>query len=194
MGLRFRKSVNFGPLRINLSKSGVGYSVGGKGFRYTKKANGGTRNTIFIPGTGISYVKEYGAKKKSACVDTQGASNSKITEDTFITTALDADVLRSLNEAAFEEYVQGYINYAKTLTNSDDSDVLDAARAQVNLINSEIDRRALLLKNKNSNSSFERLIAGSVLALGGAGTLFFSWLGALPLLAGIVLLCVEYTK
>ena len=58
MGFRFRKSMNFGPFRINLSKSGVGYSFGGKGFRWTKKANGGTRTTASIPGTGISYVKE----------------------------------------------------------------------------------------------------------------------------------------
>ena len=27
MGLRFRKSINLGPLRINLSKSGVGFSL-----------------------------------------------------------------------------------------------------------------------------------------------------------------------
>lgn len=58
MGLRFRKSVKAGPMRINFSKSGVGYSVGTKGFRYTKKANGGTRTTTSIPGTGISYVKD----------------------------------------------------------------------------------------------------------------------------------------
>lgn len=37
MGFRFRKSVNLGGgFRINFSKSGVGYSFGGKGFRYTK--------------------------------------------------------------------------------------------------------------------------------------------------------------
>ena len=41
MGLRFRKSVNLGGgFRINFSKSGVGYSFGGKGFRYTKTARG----------------------------------------------------------------------------------------------------------------------------------------------------------
>jgi Protein of unknown function (DUF4236) len=28
MGFFYRKSVNFGPFRVNLSKSGVGYSVG----------------------------------------------------------------------------------------------------------------------------------------------------------------------
>ena len=64
MGFRFRKSINFGPFRLNFSKSGVGYSVGGKGFRVTKKAGGGHRTTASIPGTGISYVKDSPKKKK----------------------------------------------------------------------------------------------------------------------------------
>jgi hypothetical protein len=33
MGFYYRKSVNLGPFRVNLSKSGLGYSVGGRGFR-----------------------------------------------------------------------------------------------------------------------------------------------------------------
>lgn len=64
MGFRFRKSVNLGPFRVNLSKSGIGYSVGSKGFRVTKKAAGGTRTTASIPGTGISYTKDYPQKTK----------------------------------------------------------------------------------------------------------------------------------
>ena len=63
MGVRFRKSMNFGPLRINLSKSGIGYSVGVKGARITKKANGGVRTTTGIPGTGIYSVKDYPSAK-----------------------------------------------------------------------------------------------------------------------------------
>ena len=65
MGFRFRKSINlpFGT-RINLSKSGIGYSYGFKGFRHTIKANGGTRDTYSIPGSGISYVKENGKQKQ----------------------------------------------------------------------------------------------------------------------------------
>lgn len=59
MGIRYRKSFKLGPLRINLSKSGVGYSVGNKFYRVTKKANGGMRTTTTLPGTGISDVKEY---------------------------------------------------------------------------------------------------------------------------------------
>lgn len=62
MGFRFRKSISAGPLRINFSKSGVGASVGGKFFRYTKKAGGGTRSTFSIPGTGVSYVKDHSSK------------------------------------------------------------------------------------------------------------------------------------
>jgi len=56
MGFRFRKSKSFGPFKVNLSKSGIGWSVGGKGFRFTKRADGKTQTTYSIPGTGISYV------------------------------------------------------------------------------------------------------------------------------------------
>lgn len=59
MGFRIRKSINLGGnFRINLSKSGIGYSWGFPGFRITKTAKGTTRRTYSIPGTGISYVDE----------------------------------------------------------------------------------------------------------------------------------------
>ncbi len=61
MGFRYRKSINLGGgFRINLSKSGIGYSWGVKGYRVTKTAKGRTRTTASIPGTGISYVHESG--------------------------------------------------------------------------------------------------------------------------------------
>lgn len=61
MGFRFRKSINLGGgFRINLSKSGIGYSWGVKGFRRTRTATGRTRRTYSIPGTGLSYVDESG--------------------------------------------------------------------------------------------------------------------------------------
>lgn len=67
MGMRFRKSINLGGgLRMNLSKSGVGFSAGTKGFRVTKTAKGRTRTTASIPGTGISYVKETSNKKNNS--------------------------------------------------------------------------------------------------------------------------------
>lgn len=70
MGFNFRKSINAGPVRVNLSKSGVGISAGVKGFRVTKKAGGGVRTTASIPGTGVSYVKNSGGGKKQTTVET----------------------------------------------------------------------------------------------------------------------------
>lgn len=55
MGFMFRKSANFGPFRLNLSKSGVGWSVGGRGFRTGNSATGRKYSTFGIPGTGIGY-------------------------------------------------------------------------------------------------------------------------------------------
>ncbi|TEB07773.1 hypothetical protein Psch_01328 [Pelotomaculum schinkii] len=61
MGFRMRKSINLGGgFKINLSKSGIGYSWGVPGYRITKTAKGATRRTYSIPGTGISYVDETG--------------------------------------------------------------------------------------------------------------------------------------
>ena len=66
MGLRYRKSINLGGgFRINLSKSGIGYSWGVKGYRVTKTAKGTKRTTASIPGTGISYVHESSKNNKS---------------------------------------------------------------------------------------------------------------------------------
>lgn len=64
MGIRFRKSIKVGNARINLSKSGIGWSVGTKGLRYTKTANGRSKTTVSVPGTGVSYVSESSSKRK----------------------------------------------------------------------------------------------------------------------------------
>lgn len=67
MGFRFRKSINLGGgFRVNLSKSGVGYSWGTKGVRFTKTAKGKKRTTLSVPGTGISYVSEESSRKKTS--------------------------------------------------------------------------------------------------------------------------------
>lgn len=71
MGLRYRKSKKLGPFRFTLSKSGLGASVGVKGLRVTKMANGRVRTTASIPGTGVSYVKERSARGKPSAAKTQ---------------------------------------------------------------------------------------------------------------------------
>ena len=65
MGIRFRKSIRLGKgIRINLSGSGVGYSVGWKGFRFTKPSKGRSRTTTSIPGTGLSFTNSLGTSSK----------------------------------------------------------------------------------------------------------------------------------
>ena len=67
MGWRYRKSINLGGgFRINLSKSGIGYSWGFPGYRHTYNANGSQRKTYSIPGTGISYIEESGKRNKNS--------------------------------------------------------------------------------------------------------------------------------
>ena len=65
MGLRFRKSFKVGDhSRVTVSKSGVGFSTGVKGVRFTRTANGRNKVSTSIPGTGLSYEKYIGGKKK----------------------------------------------------------------------------------------------------------------------------------
>lgn len=55
MGLIFRKSINLGPFRLNLGKSGLGYSVGRRGFRIGRSARGRGYTSVGLPGTGLRY-------------------------------------------------------------------------------------------------------------------------------------------
>lgn len=55
MGFYYRKSARLGPFRINLSKSGVGYSVGGRGFRTGVSSRRSRYTTFSLPGTGVGY-------------------------------------------------------------------------------------------------------------------------------------------
>src|SRR5215475_274276 len=67
MGFRLRKSINIAPgVRLNFSKSGIGYSVGVKGYRVTHQVDGRTRRTASLPGTGLSYVTTSGRARPRA--------------------------------------------------------------------------------------------------------------------------------
>jgi hypothetical protein len=65
MGWSYRKSVNLGPFRVNLSKSGIGYSLGGGGFRTGVNSRGRSYRSLSIPGTGMRY---YSSSKQGCLV------------------------------------------------------------------------------------------------------------------------------
>lgn len=82
MGFRYKKSLNLGGgVTLNAGKKGIGVSTGVKGFRVSHGADGKTRVTASIPGTGISYQETLGTKKesvrnKSADIETSPVASS----------------------------------------------------------------------------------------------------------------------
>jgi hypothetical protein len=65
MGFRFRRSARFGPLRFNFAKSGLSsISLGGRGasFNIPIALSGGTRTTVGLPGTGLSWSRQNSAE------------------------------------------------------------------------------------------------------------------------------------
>ena len=62
MGWNFRRSIRFGPFRLNLSKKGVGASVGIPSVRVGQDASGRRYSQVSIPGTGI-YRRDYASVK-----------------------------------------------------------------------------------------------------------------------------------
>jgi Protein of unknown function (DUF4236) len=73
MGWRFRRSLKLGPLKLNFSKSGVGYSIGGRGFRVGKDVRGRSYSSASIPGTGL-YNRTYSSQAHpQAAIPTSGA-------------------------------------------------------------------------------------------------------------------------
>ena len=67
MGWRIRKSIGIGKLfRINLSKSGIGFSAGVPGCRVSVGPDKKVRRTIGIPGTGIYSTEVIGKRAQKS--------------------------------------------------------------------------------------------------------------------------------
>ena len=63
---RFRRSIKIAPgIRWNLGKRSSSISFGGKGFHYTVGGPRGSRTTVGIPGTGLSYTETSGHSSRS---------------------------------------------------------------------------------------------------------------------------------
>ena len=68
MAFYYRKSISLGPFRVNVSKSGVGYSVGGPGVRTGVSSRGRRYTTFTLPGTGIGYRAGSGPASGKGCL------------------------------------------------------------------------------------------------------------------------------
>jgi tetratricopeptide (TPR) repeat protein len=67
MSIRFRRSIKLGAgVRLNLTKTGIGLSVGGRGHRISVHSSGRSTRTLGIPGTGLSYMSIKGSGRRSS--------------------------------------------------------------------------------------------------------------------------------
>jgi tetratricopeptide (TPR) repeat protein len=79
MGVRYRKSIRLGGgARVNLSRSGVGFSMGIPGFRVGVGGSGRVTRTLGIPGTGLHSVSTIGSggRRRSSASSSGGAGRS----------------------------------------------------------------------------------------------------------------------
>jgi len=65
VGLRYRKSVKIGGVRLNLNKRGVSASAGSRGARYTVNSAGRRTSTVGLPGSGLRYQTQSGGASKA---------------------------------------------------------------------------------------------------------------------------------
>lgn len=81
MGLRAHKSIRLGKnTRLNLSKSGMGFSTGVKGFRVGVGPRG-VKTTTSIPGTGISHTTQHSLKPKKRAASAKVPVTARPTDD-----------------------------------------------------------------------------------------------------------------
>ncbi len=115
MGLQFRKSISICKgLKLNITKNGVGVTIGKKGCHYSINSSGRTTATVGIPGTGLYYTKsknlktmkkEAEKKKAKAAKEQAQAVNAQAKEEKDA--ALEAELQQNAEKAAqYEEYLE----------------------------------------------------------------------------------------
>lgn len=111
MGFRLQRSIRLGKfVRLNISKSGVGFSAGITGLRISKGPSG-TWFTIGLPGTGLSYRKKLDSKssKKENRSENKAAATAtpELPQPGFFAAGHEKDLARGL-----EAYRKGDIDEA----------------------------------------------------------------------------------
>lgn len=110
MGLQFRKRIKICKgVNLNISKTGVGVSVGTTGARYSMHSSGRRTATVGLPGTGLYYTKNLGTKKKGTNKKT---SSTKSAAPAKASAASEKELAEA--REAFEQY-ENYINVIRSV-------------------------------------------------------------------------------
>jgi len=129
VGFRMYKSVRLGKgVRLNLSKTGVGMSVGGSGVRYSVHSSGRSTRTVGIPGSGISYRDtSSGSRSRTRSSPRRQAPTPPVV------TFPKAGLFAPKGEKAFVRGVTAYMHgdYQEALTLLQESKALDPGSSHV---------------------------------------------------------------
>lgn len=64
--MRFRRRVRIAPgVHLNFGKKSVGFRVGGRGYGFSANSRTGSRVTVGIPGSGVSYSRKVGGGSRN---------------------------------------------------------------------------------------------------------------------------------
>lgn len=105
MGFYFRRSISFGGIRLNLSKSGVGISAGMKGFRFGTGPRG---HYVHIGAGGLYYKTVIGKKRSRVPVMTSNNKEDKANQkyhDVILQT-IESDDALNIHDSSSEDLLK----------------------------------------------------------------------------------------
>lgn len=107
MGLRFRKSIKIAPgVKLNIGSKSVGVSLGGKFAGISLNSRTGAQVRASAPGTGLSYTKKIGGKKKKSTASKKN-KQEQIEEQEVAPRELEA--AETVEETSFEDELRAEV-------------------------------------------------------------------------------------
>ena len=140
MGFRFRRSISLVPgVRLTVSKSGVALSAGVPGARVSVNTAGQVRETLGIPGSGISWTRSHRLRpaSRTARPDASGAAlptppgrfpSEGAAELHAAVARGDSTQVRAVAERRGDVALAGNILRARVLSPADGPEALDGLR------------------------------------------------------------------
>ena len=192
MAVRFRKSFRLGGVKLNVTKNGLSsISLGGRGasLNIPVARSGGIRGTVGIPGSGLSYSKDFKSfsashagspdpqnidlETRSAILAAQEAELAAL--NVYTNELLDSpeyksaqEILNSSEVRSAQNYMESYerLKLARDETNSN----IERAKEELEILKSQSNRRSKL---QAANIENRKMIGPFFAALGGGLLLLF---------------------
>jgi len=198
MAVRFRKSFRLGGVKLNVTKNGLSsISLGGRGasLNIPVARSGGIRGTVGIPGSGLSYSKEFKTQPASHA-GSPDPQNIDFVDDAVIADLVSSVAAQEADLAALNVFTNEVVNSpeyksAQEILNSsevrsaqsfmksyeslklsrdENHSLLERAKEELEILKSQSNRRSKL---QAANIENRKMIGPIFAALGGGLLLLF---------------------